>query len=389
MKSTWLLFGLFGSVSLVVTAPTGLSQSNEQTPRQLIFTTRPLLKGNLDKILAQSAAGTGLKMWSYDVTSTRKGSIGKKYKGVMVGGNPLTSNGTTTITMQIVPLIVDIQGTVFDPTVPDAKCAGGKIPLKLIEQSPLVEPADFTMNGVDMGKTQYTDAFRRASFWDAVSKNGGGYHNRLKVVVLPAIKIHPGSHGSIVFSHAPCGAFGGLDYFWFTKHLENRLIPSLQQQGLVNPTTFPFFVVYNVAFPFNGQCCVGGWHGSFGSPVQTYGIALFDTSGAFGSGYTTYGMSHEIGEWQDNPLFFFDLKTLGNPTPPWGHVGQVTGCQNDTEVGDPLTGTPPIRVTMPNHFTYDLQEMAFFSWFFGPPSIGAGGKFSSNGTFTSAPGPCH
>jgi hypothetical protein len=32
--------------------------------------------------------------------------------------------------------------------------------------------------------------------------------------------------------------------------------------------------------------------------------------------------------------------------------------------------------------------LAFFKWFYGGPSLGADGKFSDHGTFTSAQGPC-
>jgi hypothetical protein len=39
---------------------------------------------------------------------------------------------------------------------------------------------------------------------------------------------------------------------------------------------------------------------------------------------------------------------------------------------------PPVTV---NGFTYHVQELAYFSWFYGGASIGAGGKYSSNGTF--------
>jgi hypothetical protein len=47
-------------------------------------------------------------------------------------------------------------------------------------------------------------------------------------------------------------------------------------------------------------------------------------------------------------------------------------------------------ITMPNGFTYHWQELAFFSWFFGAPSIGVNGWFSDNGTFmTDAGPPCH
>jgi len=76
-----------------------------------------------------------------------------------------------------------------------------------------------------------------------------------------------------------------------------------------------------------------------------------------------------------------------NPTPAWGHTGQASGCQNNLEVGDPLSGTdiPPVKGA--NGFTYHLQELAFFSWFYGAPSIAANDWFSDNNTFTTDAGP--
>src|SRR5262249_26319750 len=88
----------------------------------------------------------------------------------------------------------------------------------------------------------------------------------------------------------------------------------------------------------------------------------------------TVALSHEIAEWMDDPLGT-------NATPPWGGIGQVQGCANALEVGDPLAGTPFARVTMPNGYAYHVQELAFFSWFFGAPSLGVGGLFSNHGTF--------
>jgi hypothetical protein len=129
------------------------------------------------------------------------------------------------------------------------------------------------------------------------------------------------------------------------------------------------------------QCCVGGYHGAFGNPAQTYSPFQFDSVGVFGVGSEdTDIMAHEVNEWQDDPLG-------NNATPAWGNIGQVQGCQNNLEVGDPLTGTNYPNVSL-NGYTYHLQELAFFSWFFGPPSVGSGGKFSDNGTFTSAQGAC-
>jgi hypothetical protein len=77
-----------------------------------------------------------------------------------------------------------------------------------------------------------------------------------------------------------------------------------------------------------------------------------------------------------------------NPVPPWGHIGQQPGCQNNLEVGDPLSGTlaPPI-FNPANGFTYHMQELAFFSWFYGAPSVGVNEWFSDNGTFLQDAGP--
>ena len=87
-------------------------------------------------------------------------------------------------------------------------------------------------------------------------------------------------------------------------------------------------------------------------------------------------MSHEVAEWMDDP-------NTSNPVPPWGAEGQVPSpnCQANLEVGDPLTGTDVSPVTL-GGFAYTLQELAFFSWFYGGPSLGSGGNYSNNGKFT-------
>jgi hypothetical protein len=107
---------------------------------------------------------------------------------------------------------------------------------------------------------------------------------------------------------------------------------------------------------------------------------MFDSSGSGDPDVAV--LSHEIAEWYDDPYG-------NNPTPPWGHIGQVTGCQRNLEVGDPLTGVlwPPVE--MNNGFAYHLQETAFFSWFYRQvPSIGLAGWYSSFGTLLSPSEPC-
>lgn len=192
-----------------------------------------------------------------------------------------------------------------------------------------------------------------------------------------------------------CGPLGIVDINWFDDLLTGSIIHALAPKG-VNPTSFPIFLVHNVvwASPVTNlnTCCLFGYHSitGFPLPVQTYSASDFDSTGMFtnDSGSTgpfsdTAVASHEVGEWMDDPFII-------NEVTPWGNVGQVRGCTNILEVGDPLTGTEYPPIVMPNGFTYHLQELTFFSWFFGPPSIGIHDWFSDNGTFLIDAGPpCH
>jgi hypothetical protein len=167
--------------------------------------------------------------------------------------------------------------------------------------------------------------------------------------------------------------------------MTGTVIPALAREGLA-PSSLPIFVAYETGWPVGDvtnlfNCCVGGYHGATGIPVpaQTYAVADFDRTQLFRAQDTSV-LSHEVGEWGNDPL-------VRNSTAPWGHTGQVAGCQADLEVGDPLSGTFLPAVTMPNGFAYHLQELAFYSWFFGAPSVGANGWYSNNGTFLTDAGP--
>ncbi len=381
---------ILAALALAAVALVGITSARGQDEAAhftAFFAVHPLENPDVDAIRAASDAGTGLKVFTYNVTSTRAGSKGQKFTGMMVGDSPFTSKGTTTTTMEIVPVIVTIKGHTFDPTKPDSTCDSGQVPLTQFQQSPLVLPAKFTLNGVNVGKTQYSDAFQRANFWKPIVKNGGTYHNELKVVTLKPIHYNQPTKG-VILTKAPCGGpLGGLEFLTLLNDFEKTVVPKLQNSGQgVGPTTFPIFQFYNVVGYIQkvNQCCVGGFHDAFNSPkgVQTYGVFEYDSTALFKNVADVNSASHEIDEWQDDPFGV-------NPTPPWGHIGQVSGCQNNLEVGDPLSQSTPIEVKMANGMTYHLQELAFFSWFYGPPSIGTGGKFSDNGSFTSAQGACH
>ena len=150
------------------------------------------------------------------------------------------------------------------------------------------------------------------------------------------------------------GLLGATDINWLDPFLQSTVIPSLAAQG-VGPGVLPVFLLHNFVeyISTTTNCCVLGYHNAYttGSGIQTYGLAEYDNSGAFSGTADISALSHEVGEWQNDPSGV-------NPTPSWGHIGQVTGCQANLEVGDPLSGTT-FKVNL-NGFTYHPQQLAFF-----------------------------
>jgi hypothetical protein len=335
---------------------------------------------------AQAAAGQTIPLWSYSI----KAYDGNTYSGSMVGRAPFAhGHRTTTIPTYVIPVTLTFAdtGTVFDPTQPDHCAANSDSVLNLILQSPLIHNTAFTINGVDVGTTQYLDAFQRSNFWTYVA--GTPYHAVFSTspTVLPAVQVTvPTIEGST--QSGVCGAFGQMDFDWWDNLVQTQIIPSLASSG-VGPANFPQFLFDSVVMYLNGdptQCCVLGYHNSMqnNGVFQTYSVNDYDTSGAFGE--DTSVMSHELGEWLDDPNGV-------NPVPVWGDMGQQSGCQNNLEVGDPMSpggvsATNSYSILMPNGVTYSLQELAYFSWFYGGSSFGAGGFYSDNGTLKGFAKPC-
>jgi hypothetical protein len=364
--------------------------------------------------------GNTLPFWTFNVKGSRDND---NHLGVMVGTDPFRNPGTSRIPTYIVPLVFTTHSvaaaynpttgyyttapgeTTIDPTKTDQTCLSkpNNVPVRLIQQSPIVNPAPFVFGGTNVGDTQYVDAFQRANFWSVLGERGNEYHVLLSpVITLPPVYIDvPATAGlaltdptlfEAAYGFTYCAPMLLIDLNWFDSYLNGTVTPKLQQEGVIAANDFPIFLSYNSAFSigdvtFIGDCCAIGYHGSTGTPIidQTYGVVDFDTTGWFSGppapiGLGTSTMSHEVAEWMNDPFG-------SNETAPWGGTGQVAGCQANLEVGDPLSGTDMPTVTMPNGYTYSLQELAFFSWFFGAPSIGVNGWFSNNNTFTTDAGP--
>ncbi|MBF6567626.1 MAG: hypothetical protein IVW54_01970 [Candidatus Binataceae bacterium] len=340
-----------------------------------------------------TASSSTIPLWQFSINSPIDGNT---YTGQMVGRSPFFHGArTTNIPTIVVPLIIQMSdGTTFDPTATNSTCTPTGIPLTLFNNSPIFQSASFTFGGTNAGTGQYVDVFQRANFWTNVNVTGSRYHTALApVTTLAAVTINVPSNEGQAFSVSACGHSGKLGVVnvdWLDNYISgsNGLISRLGGTGSshINPTTFPIFLMWDVVMswstpPSLNACCYLGYHSSANSPVQTYATLEFDTTGVFPGVSDASVAAHEVGEWMDDP-------DGSNPTPAWGHVGQVSSCQNNLEDGDPLSGTPNITKKMSNNVTYNLQELAFYSWFFRQnPSLGVNGWFSDNGTFTTDAGP--
>lgn len=360
-------------------------------------------------LVTPAIPAAALPIWTYQVTSPIDGNT---YTGYSVGTSPFTRLArSTTIPVVLIPMIVTFHNTTsgfmatFDPTsTPDPGCTANETAMSVVEGSPVFENLPWTMNGVNVGTTQYIDAYMRASYWQYVQNTGNAYHVKLSYTLgAPATlavnystatldhEVEAVSPGTCTNPTAS-GATNASGYTGVVSidTMDAALRAYVTAHG-ITANQFPLFILYNVvmSLPDNPGFFDGGYHASevpypaaLTSPGQTYAIAGLQLNQFFSNPNLNSGtsiLSHEVGEWMNNPGIY-------NLTPAWGNIGQVTGCQNNLEVGDALTGTnlPPI---LESGFSYNMQELVFYSWFFRTPSIGAGGLFSDNGTFTSDAGP--
>ena len=303
----------------------------------------------------------------------------------MVGKDPSVAqaNPSTTITTVLVPLKIHFSdGNTWDPSA--ANNCDTATALARTQKSPVFVAQAWKAGAAPLGTAQYVDAVQRAQYY-TYTKPGAinpGYHVKLKLTTHAEVTVNVPLGSSAEESTAGCGngLLGGVSFQWFDSYLQNTLIPTIPNAT----TVFPLFLVENVVWydTIPTQCCILGWHNAYtpGGHFQSYGVADYDNSGAFTGSADVSALTHEVSEWMNDP-------NTVNPTKPWGHIGQQTGCQTNLETGDPLSGT--VIQDKINGKTYNLQELAFVSWFYHQkPSTGVNGWYSSGGTFKKAAKAC-
>jgi hypothetical protein len=303
----------------------------------------------------------------------------------MVGNDPFVveAKPSTTIKVTLIPVVIKFSnGDTWDPTAIDS--CDTQSALTRTQNSPIFNAQKWKFGGTSVGKAQYVDAFQRANFYSQTNPSGlnPGYHVKLAPTTHATLTLNvPDADAAEAADACGNGKLGAVEINYLDGQLQSYITGTL---GSAASTTFPLFLLGNVVeyIGTKSNCCVLGYHNAMtnAGQFQTYGLSMYDNSGDFTGSADISALSHEVGEWMNDPSGI-------NPTKPWGHIGQVAGCQNNLEVGDPLSGTT-ITDTL-NGKTYHAQELAFFSWFYhSAPSLGVNGWFSSNGTLTTSAAPC-
>ena len=358
---------------------------------------------------------------SFFRTSSRSNSVNY---GFVVGPDPFSGNNgskSDSVKTFIVPLVIKVhqvatdfavdannnlilagikdQDATYDPTTPAPACLGPKnnVPFTLAVQSPVYQDQHWVWGGTDIGDGQYVEAFQRANFWSATGEAPGRHGIHLATQVLPPLVIDfPKGSGiglpqsSSLLGYSTCAPSVMVDFTLFDEYLDFIAIPHMSTAYGVNAGNFPMFIAGNVLWgAVVGQLPLfepeaAGYH-SFSSvdPAQTYGVTQFGDESVF-TWPDAVPLSHEVGEWMNDPtgsnyVQLYNATAATDPTAP-------AECQENYEVGDILAGFFMPPVTSKNGYTYTVQELAFFSYFYGGPSFAVNGWFSNNGTLTTDAG---
>jgi len=300
--------------------------------------------------------------------------FGATFPVVMIGTDPALGSATTTVPVELIPLKITFKDG-SQLSAQQTACGDTATPIVRILASPLFNNMSYTLGGTVVGNTQYLDAFQRANFWNEVQKKSPDYHVLLAPSVAPVQSITANASDDIV-AQGPCGLLAAMD----VDEL-NQQVLSLINKLHISANTLPVFVTYNTFGDQGSACCILGFHQRTAAG-RPYIVSSYSDPGLFTVASLTDidALSHELGEWMDDP-------TTRNFIPAWGNVGQQLGCAFSLEVGDPLTGTAA-EITM-NGFTYHPQDLAFLPWFeHKQRSTSVNGWFSFQNSFTGSQHVC-
>jgi len=354
MKQKFSVLSLMAALALIACITgSAFAQEADTVPAHPMFERlRPVLRNDAAK------PATPLTTWNGSFVYNKK-----TYNYNMVGQAPSTGKSTT-IPVFIIPVVLKFTSkgktTTFSPLT---KLKNGQTAVANTTASPLFNNLDFKSGGVDMGTTQYEDAFQRGNFWGTVSKSTG-YHMLVgKPTTLPTLTLTvPSADGAVATEFGI--TVGTADITWFDGQLQSYITKHTQ----IVPNSLPIFITYNSYLTEFGGCCIGGYHSAFGSSSAPQAYAHFtyiSTPGIFSQDVSA--LSHEMGEWMDDPLV---VNTNGN----------TVSC-GILEVGDPEEGFSnygAFPYTLGGS-TYNLQDLTYLEYFGAPNTTSVGGLLTFQG----------
>jgi hypothetical protein len=329
--------------------------------------------------------------------STLNPHNGITYGYNIVGADPkscLVQNCSTTIEVDIVPVIVNVDGMTFSGSdVLAAALDSPQFALNDYGSTPFATIGPFGVSprgpgGVlsqsDAGlPLQLQDAIMRAQF----NQTGpySSYHLKLHPNVLPPVTIDVPDNQGVLLVSGRGVVFPAVDANWWGARLQQLLTTA-------DPTHLTLYLADDVAGFFRQgksfSCCLLGFHGVMAAgvdfigsghsrgnaPVHTFAWASWLSPGIYarpngGRFWTVQDMvtvAHEIAEWADDP---FDT----NFVEPWSAPG--FGCSPFLETGDAVNtvgfavGTNAFRQgpnpngTQSADGYYHPQDEIFIPWF--------------------------
>jgi len=151
-----------------------------------------------------------------------------------------------------------------------------------------------------------------------------------------------------------CSELGIVSNGAFASFLGGE-VTTLQQDGIVSPTEFVIFWSRTSCSrapnrQLSATAAFSAFHTAQGSPAQTWGSWITIRAEISAPAHMTFRREPRNRRMDERP-------SRNNPTPAWGNIGQVSGCQDNFEVGDPLSGTLMPTSDL-NGYSYHLQELA-------------------------------
>jgi hypothetical protein len=326
--------------------------------------------------------GLALPHWTSSITSQ-----GVTYPFTIIGSDPSQGKSTTIPTVIVPYRLIFPDGGVFDATT---DLVDGVTPLAGIVNSPIFQPAPWTVGPTQVGTTQFGDAMLRANFWSSIPGNRSGYHVLLaapRILPVQVVNVPVGLGITTVDSRGV--KFGVVDFAWLAETTANLTV-SLG----IPPQALAIHLMSAVASQdLNGGSSLG-FHdsinvGSASNPViQPYmQTGYFSQNSAFVSATSnpsgTGVLGHEIAEWLNDPAGDTFVPAWQDPAFP--HL-----CDSAfLEVGDPLEYISRGFGVSLNGRTYQFPEVAFLPWFAGDHhSTSVNGWYSSLNTFSGPSTAC-